>query len=567
MDKTSIHTIRIGNVNIDASQQMRSMEDFRARYSKFEAYTGNIDIDDSLRTMMKSSVIVLTCSDDEQYTLLAYIAAAKNGLMLAQLRAQFAKTRDHVRECVISAQLLHQLYDETHDRSDTEKYDIRDRQAQRTIYDSQFRELIEHAMKLGASDVHFRYRNDGGEKYGNILFRIDGELEKIDEMQPENLLELVAASYAKADNNSLAEGEGQFNMRRPMSCFIRLPDLKNVEMRFQSDQERYGFDAAIRILNFEGKNSYRDLEMLGYLPEQVQIMKEHGHGPRGAIVLAGETGSGKTTSLNALAASHPDVRSGISYASSVEDPPEGRPPGLSQFAVARSADQGGVGAENPFVPSLRVRLRSDVDILILGETRDVATAEVFEQLAMTGHKVYTSVHAGSCQGVYERFISPLMGLSYETVGSEDVLGLVGYQKLLAKLCPHCRVPAQKAWSSGLQKDKLEKMQKLGAEVGNLYIRNIEGCPHCHRGHKGMQVVAELFTPTSDQRMLIVRGRIGEAFRMWRGSRKSELIEPGVIGKTAFEIGVYFASQGIIGLDSLDEKIQRILSYEELARHD
>jgi type II secretory ATPase GspE/PulE/Tfp pilus assembly ATPase PilB-like protein len=266
--------------------------------------------------------------------------------------------------------------------------------------------------------------------------------------------------------------------------------------------------------------------------------------------------------LNALISTHPRVVDGTAYASTLEDPPEGRPPGVSQFAVARSAISGGTGDANPFVAALRVRMRSDGDLIAVGEIRDSSTAEMFAQISMTGHKAFASLHAASSKGAYERLVSPMMGLSAETVGSEDVLALVVFQKLVPRLCPHCRIPARKAWTSEEQAMRLARLEKdFGLDCSGVYVRNHAGCPHCRAGRKGVQVVAEMFSPSEHQRTLISEGRIAKAFQDWRRSRKSGMDSPEMHGKTAFEVGLYFVSRGIVGADTLDEQVGRILQHE------
>jgi type II secretory ATPase GspE/PulE/Tfp pilus assembly ATPase PilB-like protein len=348
-----------------------------------------------------------------------------------------------------------------------------------------------------------------------------------------------------------------------MASFIRIPDARNVELRFQSAPERYGVDVAIRVLNYDGKIGDRpDIAALGYLPDQIALLREYGHGPGGGVIFAGQTGSGKTTALNALVASHPDVRAGTAYAATLEDPPEGRPPNVSQFAVARSADRGGTGDDNPFVAGLRVRMRSDGDILIMGEIRDSATAEIFAQLGMSGHKVFASFHAGSCRGSYERLLSRLMGLSHEVVASADVIGLTVFQQLVPRLCPRCRVPARDAWNAPEERNRLARLEAMGVGAELLFVRNTQGCASCNRGRVGVQVVAELFAPDDAQRLLLAAGSIGAAFRTWRGKRDVDLLSATTRGKTAFEVALHFAASGVIGIDTVDGLVGRISTYEE-----
>lgn len=558
--------IRISDSPRSAELNIASLEEFKERFGECVPFTGNVVLDAGFESWMAAKAIALTTLGDPSVTVLAYLANVRGVVMLSQLRSFLKNANGQVIECTITAQLLQQLQELTRNASATSKAGgAKSHTAETTIYDSQFYEIVEHAINLNTSDMHFRMRHEGGEDIGRILFRVDGELELItDEIEPKHLHELIAAAHAKSDNKSLAKGEGQFNILRPLSSFIRIPELRNVELRFQSAPERYGFDVVIRVLNFDGKIAdYGDIDMLGYLPEQVEMMKEYGHGPGGAVLFVGETGSGKTTALNTLVASHPGVRGGTVYASTLEDPPEGRPPNVSQFAVARSAEQGGTGDDNPFVAGLRVRMRSDGDIIVIGEIRDGATSEMFAQLGMSGHKVFGSLHAASCKGAYERLTSKLMGMTFEAVSSEDTMGLTVFQKLAPKLCPHCRIPAHKGWTSEIEQIKLNRLSAMGLDEASLYIRNHDGCEHCRHGRKGVQVIAELYAPDDQQRIMIAQGRLGEAFRLWRASRKDAFTEPGIHGKTAFEVALYFVGQGVIGVDTLDSTIGRILTYEEV----
>ena len=543
--------------------QLRSLDEFRQRYGEFAPYTERLPLDPGFDVWMASSAIVLRLADRQPGVLLASIASVRSGVMLAQLRAKLRQASGEIDECTISAQLLQHLRELTTRSGDAALAEGGERRGRGTIYDAQFRELVERAIGSGASDIHFRLRNDGGESRGDVLLRIDGELELALQMSPGQMHELVAAAYAKSDANSLAEGEGQFNARRAMASFIRIPDARHVELRFQSAPERYGVDVAIRVLNYDGKVGDRpDIAALGYLPDQIALLREYGHGPGGGVIFAGQTGSGKTTALNALVASHPDVHAGTAYAATLEDPPEGRPPNVSQFAVARSAERGGTGDDNPFVAGLRVRMRSDGDILVMGEIRDSATAEIFAQLGMSGHKVFASFHAGSCRGSYERLVSRLMGLSHEVVASADVIGLTVFQQLVPKLCPHCRIPARQAWTGPDARNRLARLAALGVDAELLFVRNTQGCSACNRGRIGVQVVAEMFAPDDAQRLLLAAGRVGEAFRSWRRRREADLLSASTSGKSAFEVALHFAARGVIGIDTVDGIVGRISTYEE-----
>lgn len=540
-------------------KQISSLEEFSSICGSYELSPKLPKLDSEFSRWLQASALLL--ETEKLGTILLTTSKARTELNLERLNSLLKQDSVEFLEFVTSTATLQALSlpFETSQKSKTDAH-----QASKTIYDERVNELVEKAIELNASDIHFQMRNAGGENSAIVKMRIDGELEVVEtERSPQKMHELIAAIFARSDSKSLAKGEGQFNVVRPLSSFIRIPELRNVELRFQSAPERYGIDAVIRILNFDGKiHDYQNIGVLGYLPDQVDMLVEHGHGPGGAVLFVGETGSGKTTALNTLMATHPGVVSGTLYASTLEDPPEGRPPNVSQFAVARSADQGGMGDENPFVAGLRVRMRSDGDIIVIGEIRDSATAEMFAQLGMSGHKVMASLHAASAKGAHERLASSLMKMSFEALASEDTLALTVFQKLPPKLCPHCRIPAAKALTGELNHKKLSVLTSVyGLQLNNLFVRNHEGCSLCRRGRKGVQVVAEMFAPTQEMRSHIARGDVPKAFLLWRRSRVAGFTEASTKGKTAFEVALYFVNKGILGVDTLDEVIGRILSQE------
>lgn len=493
---------------------------------------------------------------------LLYIGVARGSVLLQQRRRDLGRVHPNFQEAVIPASLLAAVYDLAAVANNSASTDpsLITRQSA-TVTDKQFEEICLRAIEQNASDIHLRVRNDGGESSGQVLFRIDGELELFQEIEPKKLLELISAAYAKSDAKSIAEGQGQWSPSRPYGSFIRIEKVRNVELRFQSNSERYGADAVLRVLNYEGRSEVTgDLRSSGYLPSQIELLEEAGYGPGGSVLMIGETGSGKTTSLTALIRNHQGLVSQRLYAAAVEDPPEGRPKNLSQFPVARSAETGGKGAQNPFTTALRALMRMDGDVILLGEIRDGATAEMWQELCLTGHKIYATFHAPSSIGGIERLCSSLMGLHPETVASSDVLSLAAFQKLVPRLCPDCRVLA--TTDGAFAPKKLRALESLGVDPEGTYVRYPPGCGKCRGGKKGVQVIAEMFNPKTEQRRLIAAGKFSEAFYSWRETRgDTPFTSPEVQGKTAFEVGLYFASQGIIGVDTLDQVVDRILAHD------
>ncbi|MCM0608028.1 MAG: Flp pilus assembly complex ATPase component TadA [Ideonella sp. WA131b] len=430
-----------------------------------------------------------------------------------------------------------------------------------TVFDRHIEAWILGAIQLNASDIHIRVRDSavaGAESERSYVgFRVDGEIVIQEYLNPREAYQLVGALYAKCDGRSVARGEGAFQPGFRQAGFIRMPpSVRSAELRFQSAPERYGFDAVLRLLNYDGKAlASNDFVQLGYLPDQIDLLVRHGHGPGGSVLFVGETGSGKTTSMTALLATHPGIVAGRQFAATVEDPPEGRILNVSQFPVPRSAES--AAAENPFVPALRSLMRMDVDLIVLGEIRDAETAHVWQELNLTGHKLYATLHAPSAFGAIDRLTSRLMGLLPEAVAGPDMLACIVYQKLLPRLCPHCRIPAREAWGSDpALAARLDAYRTLQLDPDRFFVRNRHGCPHCRAGAKGVIVVAETLEPTARQRELIADAKLIDAANDWRAQRAARFDEPVTLGKTIAEVALYHVVEGVLAIDTVEEQLGR-----------
>lgn len=510
---------------------------------------------------VKSNAVVLQRAGNLE-VIAAYAEAAKGTLLLNELLKSVQNKRRINSHHVISADLLHKIYQDFDRRGKLNLNGTATFGQAHTIHDTQLSELLKLSMQVDASDIHFRIRKAGGEEQGQILMRIDAELEEVRQFKPNLALELVAALYAKADTRSVVAGQGQFNEERPFSGFIRMAKERNIELRFQSHPERYGVDVVCRVLGYEGKKLVASsLKGLGFLPSAIEIIEESAYGPGGGVITVGETGSGKTTTINAILTGHPAVQAGHDYAITVEDPPEGRPPHVSQFPVARSVESKKVGEESPFIPVLRATMRMDGDVISPGEIRDGDSAQIWLELALTGHKCFASIHAPSPRGAMERLCGKMMGLTPETISGEHVLGAAVFQKRVPKLCPDCRISAREAWTTPREVKKLNALEEKGMDPASLFVRNMNGCNKCRAGKKGALVLPEIFNPNLEHRMLMAKGQFAEAELEWRKTRgTTPFTNENVQGKTCFEVGLYHASIGELGIDTLDKSVQRILSH-------
>jgi type II secretory ATPase GspE/PulE/Tfp pilus assembly ATPase PilB-like protein len=274
--------------------------------------------------------------------------------------------------------------------------------------------VIAHAIERGASDVHVDHSAQGP----RIRFRVQGQLYNWDQPVPANHGKSLVARLKVLAGLDITE------RRLPQDgrLGVRI-GKREVDIRISTIPTSRGEKVALRV--FEAAAMVRPLEAIFHDPAVLEAVHAAVQRPYGALVVAGPTGSGKTSSLYAALAERVRTRPDTN-ALTVEDPIEYRLAGVTQVQVNHAVDLG-------FPQVLRAMLRQDPDVIMVGEVRDDTTAQLALEAAMTGHLMLTSVHANNAVGVVQRFEHlscprPLIGQS---------LALVLVQRLARRLCPHC----------------------------------------------------------------------------------------------------------------------------------
>ncbi|MBL9208764.1 MAG: type II/IV secretion system protein [Opitutaceae bacterium] len=272
--------------------------------------------------------------------------------------------------------------------------------------------LIQSAMSRRASDVHIEPFRD----QIRVRMRVDGTLEEVTP-PPNDLGPEIASRIKVLAKLDIAE------RRIPQDGHLIWTDShRSLDLRVSTLPTSFGESVVLRLLDrTQVRHSLEDLGMNG---STVERLKQSLAKPHGLIVVAGPTGSGKTTTLYSALAS---VDSSIRKVLTVEDPVEFKTDGLIQVAVDE-----GVGLS--FSQVVRAFLRQDPDVIMVGEIRDSDTARVAVQAALTGHLVLTSLHAGSGAGAITR----LLDLGIEPFLLSNSLELVVAQRLVRRDCPDCR---------------------------------------------------------------------------------------------------------------------------------
>lgn len=316
---------------------------------------------------------------------------------------------------------------------------------------------IEHAVTLGASDIHF----ESGESSLRIRFRIDGQLHVMAQ-HAAPLRDALLSRLKVLARLDIAE------KRLPQDGRIRYHlEQAHVDLRVSSLPTMFGEKLVVRILNHD--RARPTLHELGLEAEDAQQLLHALQQPHGMILITGPTGSGKTLSLYSCLEllNRPEVN-----ISTIEDPCEIQLPGLNQMTLNERAGMG-------FTTALKALLRQDPDILMVGEIRDAETAELAIQAAQTGHLVLSTLHTNHAPATMVRLRH--LGIASFLVASSVLL--VVAQRLVRILCNACKVPVNHdAFFKSLS---LQDRHAIPEHL-TLQARTFApvGCQQCLHGYKG-----------------------------------------------------------------------------------
>ncbi len=331
------------------------------------------------------------------------------------------------------------------------------------------------AIKKGASDIHFEpYENDY-----RVRLRIDGILRQTAKM-PVKLNQRVTARLKVMAQLDIAE------KRVPQDGRIKLnlSKTKQVDFRVSTLPTLFGEKVVLRIL--DGSAAKLGIEKLGYEPDQQQLFMEAIHKPYGMVLVTGPTGSGKTVSLyTALGILNDETRN----ISTAEDPVEIRLPGVNQ--VQQNVKRG-----MTFAAALRSFLRQDPDIIMVGEIRDLETAEIAIKAAQTGHMVLSTLHTNDAPQTIARLMN--MGIAPYNITSSVTLVIA--QRLARRLCQKCKRPAELPDNALIAEGFTVEEINAG-----LTVYEAEGCDECTGGYKGRLGVYQVMPMSEQIQGIILQG--------------------------------------------------------------
>ncbi|MFS6938653.1 PilF [Neisseria animaloris] len=335
---------------------------------------------------------------------------------------------------------------------------------------------LSDALNAGASDIHFEFY----EQMARVRFRVDGQLREV--VQPP-----VAVRGQLASRIKVMARLDISEKRVPQDGRIQIAFHKHgrpIDFRVSTLPTLFGEKVVMRILNSD--TGSLNIDQLGFEPFQKEMLLEAINRPYGMVLVTGPTGSGKTVSLytclNILNTENVNI-------ATAEDPAEINLPGINQVNVN---DKQGL----TFAAALKAFLRQDPDIIMVGEIRDLETADIAIKAAQTGHMVFSTLHTNNAPATLSRMLN--MGVAPFNIASS--VSLIMAQRLLRRLCPSCKTP--------IERPPLAALKKAGftdedlAKDWTMY-RSV-GCDSCRgKGYRGRAGVYEVMPITEEMQRVIM----------------------------------------------------------------
>lgn len=368
------------------------------------------------------------------------------------------------------------------------------------------------AINKGASDIHF----EPYEKSYRVRFRQDGILREV-AAPPVTMAPRLAARLKVMSRLDISE------RRVPQDGRIKLNLSKNraIDFRVNTCPTLFGEKIVLRIL--DPNSAKLGVDALGFEPEQKELFLEALHKPYGMLLVTGPTGSGKTvtlyTGVNIL--NQPDIN-----ISTAEDPVEINLPGINQVNINPK-----VGLDFP--AALRAFLRQDPDVILVGEIRDLETAEIAIKAAQTGHMVLSTLHTNDAPQTLTRMVN--MGVPPYNIASS--VNLIIAQRLARRLCNHCKqeleIPAEALRAEGFSDEDIK---------AGITIYGPKGCDQCNGGYKGRVGIYQVMPVSEEMGRIIMEG--GNAMQLAEQARKEGIPD-------LRESGLKKVRDGITSLDELN----------------
>ena len=416
----------------------------------------------------------------------------------------------------------------------------------RVDYDNQmqkdFVDIIAKAAAKKVSDVHIEVADQT-----TIFFRIDGSMQPVMEYNSQWGESFVRAAFASSDmsNANYAQNEYQSAQKDGRTPLRGTKDLYLptgvLGVRMQFNPIAFGSRYVVMRLLYDNPSEGLKTEQ-EFGPYEQRLLARLRSFPTGLVIVAGPTSSGKSTTLVRNMSMMLRERNYEINMITVENPVEQKIFGARQMPVVNTTNE--EQREEKYVEALAAALRSDPDTLMVGEIRTLAAAELTVRGALSGHNVWTTLHANSAMAALTRLLD--LGVEPFKLKEETLMrGLVS-MRLFKKLCPHCREQLINHPERGAYRRVMDAYGEIG--LRQVYQRGL-GCPHCNgSGNVGRVKAGEIIITNSEFLRLALAGDTDAAVRYW--------IEE-MDGRTLKEAAVSLMLQGVISIDEVERWVGQL----------
>ena len=440
----------------------------------------------------------------------------------------------------VSSQNLQEIYNYAVQMHNASAISTDDETQRQTRMQRDFVTVISRAAINHVSDIHIVVA-----EHTTVMFRVNGLMQTEMEYNKEWGESFVRAAFASADISDANYAQNEYQAaqklgRTPLrGSGGRLVLPKNVlGLRLQFNPIAFGSRyVVIRILySDETPPGEESIKALGYGQYELETFRYLRSIPTGIVIVSGPTGSGKSTTLQRNMIAMLQERNYETNLITVEDPPEYPIPGARQMPVTNAGVE--EAKDREFTKALSAALRSDPDSLMIGEIRTLSAADLAFRGALSGHNVWTTLHANTAAAVLLR----LRDIGVENFKLEDPSIMRGMlaQRLFRRLCPHCRIQAK----TQLDNPAVQRLREAYGDIGveRAYLRG-PGCEECDfHGVSGRTAIAEFILPDATFLDLMLKGESQKALNYWITDLN---------GRTLRENAVERLFNGILDIDEVE----------------